>query len=94
MSVDRREPCSNTCPIIDNVIEDIKDYQKDIISEVQQSVGNLENIFSYMEDIREANSALRSWGNNLVSELEDKDKEIEELQQKIYQLEDRISELE
>ena len=52
-------PVKNTCPNIDMIIESIHhgEYDK-------------EELISMIEEVREANATLRSWGNELFTKLE------------------------
>ena len=45
----------------------------------------------YLENLRDANSTLRQWGNDLVSELENQDDEIESLQKELDRRENELS---
>jgi hypothetical protein len=52
-------PVKNTCPSIDMIIESIHhgEYDK-------------EELISMIEEVRQANATLRSWGNELFSKLD------------------------
>lgn len=88
------EPVGNTCPIIDSVIRDVNDIYNSIENPDDSNERDLKNILDHMEEIRSANSSLRSWGNDLIQERDDKQKTIDELEKKIGILEANYESLE
>lgn len=99
-------PIGNTCPMIDDVIRDVKDlhsyYGMDMSEDGQEEVDRIKNnALSVLEDIRGANSTLRDWGNEQYSErdeLYDKcseyEKQIHDLEHDLSKVEDRVEKLE
>lgn len=92
MSASRYEPVGNTCPKIDEIIADLGgclDNLKgatvhnisDVVHEAIETLSRLSSMYSPLEDIRSANLALRRWGNELVEDLEEAEKEITRLEQ-------------
>lgn len=79
-----KEPVKNTCPIIDNTISTIKSIigqmskcdedmsTKAILKNISDWYNDLESIGvgknCILEDLRDANSNLRSWGNEWMEE--------------------------
>lgn len=90
----RGEPVKNTCPDIDRIILTITNIckQMDNCSEEDTVIGLLENIkywesdlssigfgkWNELEDLRNANAALREWGNDMYNEAEGLEKEKDE----------------
>lgn len=84
---DRDEPVGYTCPLIDEVLENVQGIQgigddtdpwMSNLLEIKQMVDDvvgfdLGRFTSLMEEIRSANDALRTWGNGLVEDLEEAD---------------------
>ncbi len=83
------------------------DFEKlipDIIDDLRDSYSDLDSVDSRMEEIREANNTLRSWGSNrddeaieletenstLKEELDERVEEIEKLEKEIGDLEDKF----
>lgn len=93
---DRREPVPHTCPHIDGVIETLKQCVKDLeyvsriedIDEIKSYTSSiawdLSNLYdgrkTPMETIRDANDKLRTWGNDLVSDVENLENRVTELE--------------
>lgn len=78
----RREPVGNTCPTINSAIsyiDQVKNATKDIYYWCEQAETEL-------EELRSANDALRTWGN-------DEAERVDELEDKVYDLEAQIEEL-
>lgn len=111
------EPVKQTCPDINRIQKTIneiinnfenfkqEDVSEDFLSSMQDASWELKDIYSTLEELRNANSALRDWGFELTSLAEnlesEKDAEIGELENtisaketEIGDLEDRIDELE
>lgn len=75
------EPVGYTCPLIDEVINQINnvisflernDYDDKFLNEAKtEHINDLYSSIDTMEDIRDANGQLRDWGNNMESEYED-----------------------
>lgn len=94
-------PAPHTCPMIDEVIRAINSV------EWKDSYWSKNELFELTEDIRSANSTLRSWGNeqydecenlkdkiyDLENDLKCKNKEIENLINRIKELENKIHEI-
>jgi len=79
MSAQRKEPVPQTCPVIDSTLREL-DNCYTLVTGV-------------LEDLRESNSALRDWGNELLEELEAVEKELDgvldekrELEQEVVRL--------
>jgi chromosome segregation ATPase len=105
-------PIGNTCPIIDSVIgymESAKgeaEYIKknpeiDSSDEAVNIIGELASAISEIENVRDANSELREWGNNeyeraesAEGERDDAIRDKEYLQDEIDELKAKIEELE
>jgi hypothetical protein len=104
-------PINNTCPVIDNIIglmesaRNEADYikanpEEDSTEESGIILDELFDAIKGMEDIRDANSELREWGNaeyeradNAESERDDAIREKEYLQEEIEGLKAEIEEL-
>jgi peptidoglycan hydrolase CwlO-like protein len=95
----RSEPVRHTCPDIDHVIGilsgivkdaeriDENDEKEDILSYIRDWIPDLKDIAigskCDMENLRSSNEALRSWGNDLVRDLDTAEDEINDLQSQI-----------
>ena len=104
------EPVKQTCPDINRLQKTIKeiinnlesfkqeDVSEDFLSSMQYASWELKDIYSTLEELRNANSALRDWGYELTSLAEnlesEKDAEIGELENTISAKETEISDLE
>jgi len=111
------EPVRNTCPDINRLQKAIKEIKdnfasfkeddnvEDFLDSMNTASWELQDIYDTLEELRNANSALRDWGHELTSLAEslesEKDSEIEELEntisakdEKIESLEEYIDELE
>lgn len=105
-------PIGNTCPIIDNVIgkmdvaKDEAEYisnhpEEDSSDEANNILAELTDAIKEIEVVRNANSELRSWGNEEYNRAEEAEKERDEairdkeyLQEEIDELKSKIEELE
>lgn len=95
--VERKAPVKNTCPDIDQIISQIETAMRmcdaegsEIYTEheIKDDIKyQLSDIPSLMEDLRNANSALREWGNSLVEALQEKEEECSDLQHQLDYLE-------
>jgi len=104
------EPVKQTCPDINRLqktIEEIRnnfasfkdtDNVDDFLSYMVDASWELRGVYDTLEELRSANSALRDWGHELTSLVEqmenEKDSEIGELEIEISAKEDKIEELE
>ncbi len=104
------EPVKQTCPDINRLQKTIKeiinnfesfkqeDVSEDFLSSMQDASWELQDIYDTLEELRNANSALRDWGFELTSLAEnlesEKDAEIGELENTISAKETEISDLE
>lgn len=104
------EPVKQTCPDINRIQKTIneiinnfesfkqEDVSEDFLSSMQDASWELKDIYSTLEELRNANSALRDWGYELTSLAEnlesEKDAEIGELENTISAKETEISDLE
>lgn len=104
------EPVRNTCPAINRLQKTIKeinnnfasfkeeDSNEDFLDAMNNASWELQDVYDTLEELRNANSALRDWGNELTSLAEnlesEKDAEIGELQNIISEKETEISDLE
>ena len=81
MSLSKKEPVGNTCPLIDEVIKGIENAVKELNAinkvldsyPIASSISEIENLHDVMEQIRRANTALRDWGadaNDAIQNLE------------------------
>ena len=89
----------NTCPLIDNVL-DFLGYVHEI-DDKEELIAQVEVFKNVLEEIREANKSLRSWGNELYIECDElkddlkrKDLDIDDLKDEIRSLNSVIYELE
>ncbi len=96
MSFKRNEPVKNTCPTIDNIIVKTKSELQEIHSFVKDydcenniitSICYIESVLEDIEVVRDANTALRSWGNGLVEYI---DKLEKEHQNELQAMQDKI----
>lgn len=87
----RYEPVKHTCPeintIIDRINAVIKDMRyavdqtedEDLANDLETWIDTLAEIaegkYCELEGLRDANAALREWGNDLVSEIEEMENE-------------------
>jgi FtsZ-binding cell division protein ZapB len=106
---DDHAPIGHTCPMIDEVISYISsiDFDLNDESEVLLNDGGIDAVKT-LEKIREANSTLRSWGNEMCKESMDYERERDDLekenknlkhdndyyQKEVQSLESKVSELE
>jgi len=67
-------------------------------SPVSETCPSIDKVISIMEDIRDANSSLREWGNELYYELDeakstirDLEREIDDLKAEVRALEEELS---
>ena len=104
------EPVRNTCPDINRLQKTIKEIRdnfasfkeedniEDFLDARNTASWELRDIYNTLEELRNANSALRDWGNELTSLAEnlesEKDAEIGELENTISAKETEISDLE
>lgn len=92
----RSEPIKHTCPDIDYAIKTLQSVVKYINDSTNEWISDIDDISSgnrcLLEQLRDANSSLREWGNNLVSDLEEQDREIEQLNKEISKLESKVDE--
>ena len=70
---DTKEPVGNTCGVIDSAIYSMKKAIDEISDDDERGCADKHryNAESYMEEVRDANSALREWGKNLAHVLYD-----------------------
>lgn len=106
--VSLKEPIGNTCPqinnmqkLLSNLINDMGYYARkdeffrgEVTDSLSDWTSELNSISNDLEDLRNANSALRDWGNELVNAVEEitqeADKTEGELRDEIYELEYKI----
>lgn len=100
---DRREPVKNTCPDINLIISTIQGIIRDMEDVEETSV--MDYLSSWkddlkaiaighrcdLEDLRTANSALREWGNALVSDIIDVEEERDVLAEECERLKEELS---
>jgi predicted nuclease with TOPRIM domain len=97
----RHAPVQHTCPDIDKYIKSIKFAlisereidrlnEDDLRSLACDMSAELERCIDYLEELRSSNGELRDWGHDLVSDLDDQDKEINRLTNRVDQLEEYI----
>lgn len=110
MAKKRTEPVKNTCPEIDRIKESILAIVKemnsctvesstgDLISLIESWSSNLDSIGvgsrCDIESLREANAALREWGQEMYDEADSLEQEKEKLDEKVVSLEEEITTLE
>lgn len=96
-------PVKNTCPDIDKCIKWLNGAIKDAESGMKITdrnsdehdyfryiINQIEDIEGILEDLRSANDALRTWGNELTDEIESSANYINELELKIEKLENNL----
>ena len=104
------EPVRNTCPDINRLQKTIKEIRdnftsfkeddnvEDFLDSMNTASWELRDIYDTLEELRNANSALRDWGYELTSLAEsmerEKDDEIDELSNIISEKEREIIDLE
>lgn len=97
-------PIGNTCPIIDEVIDEIKEAKKSleyigsrnnlcILVECKNAISKLENALLEIENVRDANFKLRAWGNEEYDRAEEKEKELEQSVTEKEYLQEEIDEM-
>lgn len=92
-------PVKHTCPDIDKVIKTLNrvikeiDYRRKIIDKNSEEddilygiASDISDIPDILEDLRNANDSLRTWGEGLDKELNNAVDEIYELEQKVEEL--------
>ena len=93
MSRAKPEPVKPTCPKIDKATSQIKD----VVTSLNDFVGILENIgVGYnceFEDLRDDNSSLRDWGNEMREALEDEEFKNGQLEETISELTKELEDL-
>lgn len=84
-------PIPYTCPMIDEVIEGIEaiDSVRDKLNDIDLSA-----LIREMENIRKANEALRTWGEEQEERAEDAEEHISELNAQIEALKRELEEKE
>jgi len=84
-------PIGNTCPIIDTVINWIEsiDWDENNDEQTEYKIQSKE-IVAEMEKIRQANTKLRQWGNELQMQIFDIDKDNDYLRKQEKTLTDEI----
>jgi|SRR6185369_1674861 len=83
-----RGPIGHTCPDIDKCIS--------AIDEVQKAVSGLDDLIGrrgLLEELREANDTLRTWGAEMEDERDEALKEVEHLTDLVAELEEQLEEL-
>lgn len=90
-------PIGNTCPIIDEVLTYVEDLSNNLKyiprGEQEDFKGSVDRINKLMEDIRDANSTLREWGNEQHNEKEDYEREKDAAELTVEELKDDIKSL-
>lgn len=85
---------SNTCPLIDDVLKNVKAAEKafDILNDLDFSGidDTLEEIRSANSDLRERMTHFEELADQHVEEMEKKDREIKELEAQIETLKDEL----
>ena len=110
MSRRKGEPVRHTCPDIDrikstiiSIVNDMKGVEEDDLKEslletINGWVFELESIgvgkWCELESLRDSNSALREWGNDMYSESENLEEERDEFESEVIKLKSQVSELE
>lgn len=112
----RGEPVKNTCPDIDRIISTItsickqmdscseKDEKQTLLDSISDWASDLSSIgvgrWNQLEDLRNANSSLRDWGNEMYNDAENLEREkdqfesmYEEEKQKVASLEEQLDNL-
>lgn len=79
-------PVKHTCPDIDKVIKWIRDCEGEEIDKYF-----IKNIVVDLEELREANSKLRNWGESLEEELHEAALRIDDLENTIEELKETIN---
>lgn len=80
-------PVGYTCPMIDEIIDFIKNCSTENEIEKKEAI-------NVMEKIRTANDKLRTWGNEMFDEKEDYEKEKNQLENEVEELKEEIKSLE
>src|SRR5688572_5049408 len=83
-------PIGHTCPKIDDVISMVHDFYK---SGGEMSVYDYNSFEKKMEQIRDANSTLREWGNEQNQLAEEYEKDLDDAKDEIADLRDEIKAL-
>lgn len=99
-------PVGYTCPDIDSIIDTLRSIIKqmddcdhndtvdDLIENIESWSGDLSNIAlgrtNQLEDLRSANSSLRSWGEDLFKEKEDLAWEVDRLERELAEAKEEI----
>lgn len=88
-------PVGHTCPMIDKVISFLEKIDWDSDDEDENDLDKeCKEIVDVMEDIRKANDALRTWGNEEYIAKEEFEKEKDELEKQVSDLKYEIETLE
>lgn len=99
------EPVRYTCPDINRLQKTIKEIRdnfasfkeedniEDFLDAMNTASWELRDIYNTLEELRNANSALRDWGYELTSLAENLESEIGNLEDRIDELENNIIEI-
>ena len=95
-------PVANTCPKIDQVISFLEKLDWDLKKQIFKLSDDDEKYLSFeckkivevMEEIRKANHALRTWGNEEYNSKNEHEQEIKDLKAEIENLEKKLSDVE
>lgn len=85
-----REPIKHTCPDIDKYIKDIKwaivkdrelKYmnEKELFDAASSMSDELKNCINYLDELRESNHILRSWGIEEAERVDELESQLEEI---------------
>lgn len=102
MSKHNREPIKHTCPDIDKYIKWIKSDikqdrylknmdEKELYDTASTMASRLEDCIGYLEELRNSNDTLRSWGIEEAEKVDSLENYVEELEEKIKDSELSVS---
>jgi uncharacterized coiled-coil DUF342 family protein len=82
------EPVGNTCPLIDRVLEFLNHIEFDDQDDFNGK--DIDENIALLEEIRDANSKLRDWGNENAKQADELEEERNDLQKKVKELEEEV----
>jgi chromosome segregation ATPase len=87
-------PVGNTCPKIDQVISFLENIDWDLEDEAEKDLSiECKEMVEVMEEIRKANDALRTWGNEEYKSKNEYEKERDDLEKEVKDLKSDLSDM-
>ena len=84
-------PVPHTCPLIDGAISYIESIDWNMDEKDERDLfDDGKKVIEILEKVRQANSALRDWGNDLYKEKDEIERDLDYATRKIIELEQEI----